>query len=80
VLLAVIKCGAGVHLSDDSVCRAYQASFMLGNPDMGQRSRHKEVTGESASFGTLMSARQKPSQPDRLRCWLIASDTVSGCG
>ena len=35
VLQAVVKCEAGVFLTDESVCKAYQAAFMLGNLDAG---------------------------------------------
>lgn len=35
VLQAVVKCEAGVYLTDESICKAYQAAFMLGNLDAG---------------------------------------------
>jgi hypothetical protein len=35
VLQAVIRCDAGVYLTNESVCKAYQAAFMLGNLDAG---------------------------------------------
>ncbi|KIY95835.1 hypothetical protein MNEG_12126 [Monoraphidium neglectum] len=45
VLQAVVKCPAGVGLSDDSVCKAYQAAFMLGNLDADTRgSKGREVS------------------------------------
>jgi hypothetical protein len=37
VLQAVIGCEAGVYLSDESICKAYQAAFMLGNLDADVR-------------------------------------------
>ncbi|WIA18254.1 hypothetical protein OEZ85_009722 [Tetradesmus obliquus] len=38
VLQAVVKCEAGVFLTDESICKAYQAAFMLGNLDADLRS------------------------------------------
>ncbi|KAF8061912.1 hypothetical protein HT031_004172 [Scenedesmus sp. PABB004] len=38
VLQAVVRCEAGAYLSDESVCKAYQAAFMLGNLDADLRS------------------------------------------
>ena len=35
VLQAAIRCEAGVYLTNESVCKAYQAAFMLGNLDAG---------------------------------------------
>jgi hypothetical protein len=35
VLQAAIRCEAGIYLTNESVCKAYQAAFMLGNLDAG---------------------------------------------
>lgn len=40
VLQAVVKCEAGVFLTDESICKAYQAAFMLGNLDAGEDEAH----------------------------------------
>lgn len=39
-----MKCSAGIYLSDDAVCKAYQAAFMLGNLDNDPQSKSKEVS------------------------------------
>jgi len=45
VLQAVVGCEAGVYLSDESICKAYQAAFMLGNLDADVRaSRSSQVS------------------------------------
>jgi hypothetical protein len=36
VLQAAIRCEAGMYLTNESVCKAYQAAFMLGNLDAGR--------------------------------------------
>ncbi len=68
----MIKCDAGVHLSDESVCKAYQASFMLGNPDASQRNRHKEVTGGGHGLAAALP-------PARCRELLMAAMCTASC-
>lgn len=46
VLQAVIRCDAGVYLTNESVCKAYQAAFMLGNLDAGE---NNSTAGHSAA-------------------------------
>ena len=57
VLHAAVSCEAGAHLTDESVCRAYQAAFMLGNLGAGGGGGgERAATATAAATAALLRA------------------------
>lgn len=44
VLVAVVRCEAAVLLSDEAICQAYQAAFMLGNLSQDPKNKTNECS------------------------------------
>jgi hypothetical protein len=53
VLQAVVGCEAGVYLSDESICKAYQAAFILGDLDADVRAAKGSQVGVGGRVCTI---------------------------